>query len=275
MGLGDDRRQHRVPQETLSMAGKNPANLSRPGDIPFLVSSLFHLQEEFRMKIFLIIFALAASGFAQTPEAAPAPGATRILPGTVIPAELTKSLDAKKAKPGDRIEAKTSMDMLSGGKIIIARNSRIEGHVVTAKPRTKESPDSQLGIAFDRILMKSGGEFPLQASVQAIAPPVMIDNNAPGTPAPIGSAPPSQQPGNMGSANAPSTARSSADQVPSMSAPEAGAPTGQGGVLSSAAQGAVGMKGATLTSAKEANVISSGTQNVKLDGGTQLMLRVE
>jgi len=35
------------------------------------------------------------------------------------------------------------------------------------------------------------------------------------------------------------------------------------------------MKGATLNSAKEANVIASSSQNVHLDGGTQMMLRVE
>jgi hypothetical protein len=227
------------------------------------------------MKTFIIVFALATGCFAQTPTEAPTSGATKILPGTVIPAELTKSLDAKKAKAGDKIEAKTSVDLLSQGKIVIARNSKIEGHVVNAKPHTKESPDSQLVIAFDRITMKSGGEFPLPASVQAIAPPVMIDNNAPGTPMASGGAPPGQQSGNVGSANAPSTARNSAGQMPPMSAPDTGAPTGQGGVLASTAQGAVNMKGVTLTSAKDNNVISSSTQNVKLDGGTQLLLRVE
>jgi hypothetical protein len=227
------------------------------------------------MKIFLVVLALAACCLAQTSGEVPAPEAAKILPGSVIPAELTKSLDAKKAKPGDKVEAKTSMDMLSAGKIIIARNSKIEGHVVSAKPHTKDSPDSQLGIAFDRIIMKVGGEFPLPVSVQAIAPPVMIDNNAPGTPAPIGAAPPGQQSGNIGSASAPSTARSNAGQVPSMAAPEAGPTTGQGGVLTSEAHGAVGMKGVTLAGAKDNNVISSSTQNVKLDGGTQLMLRVE
>ena len=228
---------------------------------------------------FLTIIGLAAGCFAQTPASPAQPGAAKILPGTVIPAELSKSLDAKKAKPGDKIEAKTTMDMLSQGKIVIPRNSKIEGHVTSAKPHTKESPESELGIAFDRIRMKNAGELPMQAAIQAIAPPVRIDNAASATAAPVGSAPTTQQSGstgsgNMGSANSAGTAPSSAGQVPSMGAPDA-ASAGPSGVLPPGAKGAVDMKGATLNSAKEANVIASSSQNVHLDGGTQMMLRVE
>jgi hypothetical protein len=238
-----------------------------------------------KLPIFLLtIITLAVGCFAQTPAASVQPGPNKILPGTVIPAELSKSLDAKKAKPGDKIEAKTTMDMLSQGKVVIPRNSKIEGHVTSAKPHSKESPESELGIAFDRIVMKKEGELPMQAAIQAIAPPVRMDNAAAATAAPTGSAPTSQPsgntgsgnmgPGNMGSANSAGTAPSSAGQSPSMGVPEA-ASAGPSGVLTPEAKGAVDMKGATLTSAKEANVIASSGQNVKLDGGTQLMLRVE
>jgi hypothetical protein len=232
---------------------------------------------------FFAIIALAAGCLAQTPTAAPQPGASKILPGTVIPAELSKSLDAKKAKPGDKIEAKTTMDMLSQGKVVIPRNSKIEGHVTSAKPHTKDSPESELGIAFDRLLMKNAGELPMQAAIQAIAPPVRMANPAAAA-APMGPAPSTQPsgnmgsgktgPGNMGSANSAGAASSSGGQTPSMSAPDAASP-GPSGVLAPEAKGAVDMKGATLTSAKEANVIASSSQNVHLDGGTQLMLRVE
>ena len=176
------------------------------------------------------------------------------------------------------------MDMLSQGKVVIPRNTKIEGHITSAKPHTKDSPDSQLGIAFDRILMKNAGELPMQAAIQAIAPPVRMDNSAAATVAPTGSAPKSQPsgntgsgnmgPGNMGSANSAATAPSSAGQSPAMGTPDA-ASAGPSGILTLEAKGAVDMKGANLTSAKEANVIASSRQNVKLDGGTQMMLRVE
>jgi hypothetical protein len=235
--------------------------------------------------VFLLIILASAVCLAQTPQATPPQTEpNRILPGTVIPAELSKSLDAKKAKPGDKVEAKTTMDMLSHGKIVIPRNSKIEGHVTSAKPHTKESPQSELGIAFDRIRMKDTGELPMQAAIQAIAPPIRMDNTAAAAAAGMGAPVPSQSsptsgpgntgPGGMGSANSQGAAPGSVGQAPPMGSRETGS-AGPSGVLAPEAKGAVDMKDATLTSAKEANVIASNSKNVKLDGGTQMMLRVE
>src|SRR5258707_10733971 len=113
---------------------------------------------------------------AQTPTAqAPstqAPSTGQIPAGTLIPAELSKSLDSKKAKSGDKVEAKTAVDLLSQGKIVIPRNTKIIGHVTEAKAHSKESPDSMVGIVFDRIAMKDGHEVPIQAAVQAVARPL-------------------------------------------------------------------------------------------------------
>ena len=78
----------------------------------------------------------------QTPAVAaksPAQGPTQFAADTMIVAELSKSLDAKKAKTGDPVEAKTTMDMLSQGKIVMPRNTRIVGHVTSAKAHSKES----------------------------------------------------------------------------------------------------------------------------------------
>jgi hypothetical protein len=224
--------------------------------------------------VFLTVVALVAGCFAQTPAESP-DELTKILPGILIPVELSKSLDAKKVKSGDKIEVKTTMDLLSHGQVVIPRNTKIEGHVTSAKPHTKDSPDSELGMAFDRILMKDGRELPIQAAIQAIAPPLLVNNGAPGTPAPIGSPPPGQQSGNVGSADSPGRALSSADQVPSMAAPTASAPTSAGGMLTSESHGAVGMKGTAISSTKETNLITSSSRNVHLDGGAQLMLRTE
>jgi hypothetical protein len=225
--------------------------------------------------LFLTVVALVAGCFAQTPTASSDETLTKILPGILIPTELSKSLDAKKAKAGDKIEVKITMDLLSNGQIVIPRNSKIEGHVTSAKPHTKDSPDSTLGIAFDRIFIKNGKELPMQAAIQAIAPPLIMNNNAPGTPAAIGSAPPGQQSSNVGSGDAAGTALSSAQQIPSMTAPAPVNATSSNGGLTSESRGAVGMKGVAVNSTKEANLITSSSQNVHLDGGMQLMLRTE
>src|SRR5438552_1057069 len=149
--------------------------------------------------IFLIVVILAASCFAQTPADSSSQELTKILPGILIPAELSKSIDAKKAKVGDKIEMKITMDLLSAGKIVIPRDSKIEAHVTNAKPHTKDSPDSELGIAFDRIFIKNGKDLPIQAAIQAIAPPLVNNFGAFQTPAGVGSAPPGQQSKNVGS----------------------------------------------------------------------------
>ena len=135
----------------------------------------------------LTAFALAqnppAEAEHQAPAVAaesPAQGSTQFATNTVIVAELSKSLDAKKAETGDPVEAKTTMDVLSQGKIVMPRNTRIVGHVTSAKAHSKESPDSNIGIAFDRAIMKDGHELSLAASLQAIGAP--INQNASSTP---------------------------------------------------------------------------------------------
>lgn len=199
-----------------------------------------------------------------------------MLPGMLIPADLSKSLDAKKAKVGDKIELKTSMDMISHGQIVIPRGSKIEAHVTSAKPHTKDSPDSELGIAFDRIFIANGKELPMQASVQAIAQPIIINNNPFGAPAGVGpQPPPGQSSKNVGSSEAPVAVLSGAQQMPSMSGSSTSSDTSAGNALTSQSQGAVGMKNTTLTGGKETNKITSSTQNVHLDGGTQFMLKTE
>ena len=127
--------------------------------------------------LFLTLIVLAAGCLAQTPTNSSGEELTQMLPGMLIPADLSKSLDAKKAKVNDKIELKTSMDMLSHSQIVIPRGSKIEAHITSAKPHTKDSPDSELGIAFDRIFITNGKELPMQASIQAIAPPIVVANN--------------------------------------------------------------------------------------------------
>jgi len=53
-------------------------------------------------RIFLISLALMFSEGMFFVHATPAHAATKILPGTVIPVQLAKTLDAKKVKAGDK-----------------------------------------------------------------------------------------------------------------------------------------------------------------------------
>ncbi len=184
---------------------------------------------------------------------APVQAATRITPGTIIPAELSKSVDAKKAKAGDKIEAKTVVDLLSNGQVLIPKGSKILGHVTDSKARSKDSKDSMVGIVFDSLSLKDGSELTIQAVVQAIGRPVdQTSSSASTSGGPIGS---------------------SGKSMPSSVSGRP--PDSSGNSLDSNSQGIVGLKGLSLDSSGEASVISSSSENVHLDGGSQLTLRIK
>src|SRR5579864_6672814 len=55
-------------------------------------------------------------------KAAETTGIKRLAPGSVIPVQLTKSIDAKKAKTGDEVVAKVTQDMKSNsGEVILTK----------------------------------------------------------------------------------------------------------------------------------------------------------
>jgi hypothetical protein len=237
----------------------------------------------------LLAVLLAALSHAQgttepAPAAPPAP-ANQLASGTVISAELSKSLDAKKLKANDKVEARTSMDLLSRGQILVPRNAKIIGHVTEAKARSKDSPDSRVGIAFDRILLKDGRELPLQAAVQALGRPLLLGpsinrNDSASMDSPTGIAQGGVgQRGTM--AGVPVTAPPQypsqyPDRRPGSTSPDDAPPLGSTvSPLSPTSHGVVGMKGYSLTASDQASVVSSSTDNVHLDSGTQLILRVQ
>jgi hypothetical protein len=247
------------------------------------------------MKSFFLapaIVALAAVSLAQvsaTPATANSPaqsGAAKAATstdgpssGTILSVELSKSLDAKKAKENDRIEARTATDLLAHGQIVVPRNAKIVGHVTEAKARTKASPDSMIGITFDHMVLKDGREVLLQVAIQAIARPLQLGSpeanvpradraggvNVPGQRGPLGDAStqgvPPAYPGDLAPIPDP--------MAPSRTSDSTVVP------LSPTSKGVVGMKGLTLDTSGPAAILSSTTGNVHLESGTQLILRVQ
>ena len=241
-------------------------------------------------KIVLILASpilLATLAFAQNPTAPPPAPADQSAPtqfaaGTIIPAELSKSVDAKKIKVGDPFEAKTTADMLSNGKVIMPRNTRVLGHVTSVKAHTKESPDSTVGLAFDRLVMKDGHEIPLQASVQAIGAPMnafgtgsSVNGGAPDpSAAPMGGASGGGMGGSRSGGGTPAPSSTASSGMPT--SPDPVPPHGPStGALGASSMGVIGLKDLSLSATPQASVVSSGNKNVHLDGGTQLMLKVQ
>ena len=213
-----------------------------------------------------------------TPAAAAAASesATSTLPpGATISAELMKSVDAKKAKVGDLVMAKVTEDVKSGSTTVIPKGSKVSGQVVSAQAHEKGGAPSTLALRFDKVMLKDGKEMPLAASIQAISPPVNNSANAMDEQGPAAtSAGPTGNPGNMGAPGQPGTMGG----APGTAANGAGYPNGAPSAGSNTEMNtgaAAGMSGVSMTQGAQGMMLSSQDHNVKLESGTQLVLRVD
>jgi hypothetical protein len=214
--------------------------------------------------------------------------------GTEVNATLVKPLDARSNKPGDEVTAKATHDIKSGGQVIIPKGSKLVGHVTRAQARTKssagENAQSQLGIVFERAVLKDGREIPLNATVQAVAASAATVE-ADRTPAVMsGSGSGSAGGGLVGgvsgtvsgatsavagaSGATSSTMRGTANVVSKSAGATGGLDTA--GRLTAGSKGVFGLKGFDITSpanvSGEGSLITSTTHNVRLDGGTRMLL---
>ena len=223
--------------------------------------------------------------------------------GTNIDATLASSLDAKRSKAGDQVEARAAQDVKQDGKVVLKKGTRIVGHVTQAQARASGQAQSQIGILFDHAVLKNGQEVPFNASIQALAAAQSA------TEASAGADNITATGGGMGAAQG--SARGSgglAGGVASTAGATAGAATGTvmntssslpstaGGTLNTATRstgavggltstgrlasnstGVFGIEGLSIdsaaSSATQGSMIVSATKNVHLDSGTQLLLR--
>ena len=88
--------------------------------------------------------------------------------GTTIQAELVKPVDAKKSKVGDEVIATTTKDVTAGGKVVVPSGSKLVGRIMGVRVQNSEQSTSQVGIAFNRAVLKSGKEIPVALTIQAI-----------------------------------------------------------------------------------------------------------
>jgi len=206
----------------------------------------------------------------------------KIAPGSVIPVQLTKTVDAKKAKTGDEVVAKVTQDMkTSSGDVLVPKDTKVFGHVTEAQARSKEQKESELAIAFDRAVTKDGQTLQLPMLIQAIVgqqsnPPANAGNDQAAEPAP------STSPQSNGAARSPMGGNST-PPTPSPSAGGGGMPADAQAAnsarppINAQTQGVVGLSNITLSpnsNATQGSVVTSEKNNVKLESGTLLLLRV-
>jgi hypothetical protein len=202
-----------------------------------------------------------------------AAGETSGLSGrTALQVELSNSVDAKRAKPGDPVEAKLTQDVKSDGKVVLHRGAKLVGHVSEAKAKSKDDPESRLGIVFEKATGKHGEEYAFRAVVMAVAPPCDGSSTIAGDPSRLSSGPAmGGQP--FGAGNA--VGGPSASAAPSVEAATHG---GTSATLTPASRGAIGLPGVALRPSAvdgvQGTVLISGDHNIKLESGTQMVLLV-
>jgi len=224
----------------------------------------------------VVLFSMSclAQTSADTPAAASAAPKTSVAvpSGTTLLVELTKPLDAHKAKPGDEVVAKVTEDVKSDNKVLLPKGTRVMGKVTQAQGRAKGQDESTLGITFDSAVLKDGTQVPISFTIQAVAnssaamaqaaleaqgasTSISMANDAPGGGA-------AGRPGLGSQAQGAPGADLHAGNAASTIHDEALTPT---------SQGAIGLPGFTLSSG---NLISSKDHNVRLERETRFVLRV-
>ncbi|MGA9980463.1 MAG: hypothetical protein WBQ08_17720 [Candidatus Sulfotelmatobacter sp.] len=187
----------------------------------------------------------ATNAGAQTSSTSPAAGqkVTQIL----IPSFLTSSVDAKKKKPGEEVVVKTAGNVRLPDGTVISRGAKVIGHVTEAKARSGSETESSLGIVFDKIDMSGGKTLAITGVIQAFAPN------------------PNPEEGegvNYGGMN----------QTLQHSTPTAGGTSPVVPILSEDSVGIQGIKNLQLGSD---GVFKSDQKTVKLDYGSQVVLRAQ
>jgi len=159
--------------------------------------------------------------------------------------ELAKSIDSKKLKPGDEVDAKLTGTVTLRNSPPFARGSRIIGHVTEATNRSSGDPQSTLGLVFDKIVRPGGQETQLHCIIQAVAPNPNADLTTGG---------------GIGYGDLTATARS-----PVLDS------RGTTPGLNEASVGVFGIKHVQLG---PDGVLTSSGKEVKLDSGTRILLNV-
>jgi hypothetical protein len=208
---------------------------------------------------------------AGSPErVAPAQSLGALPTGTTIYAELEKAVDVRKAKPGDKIAARSTLPVLWQGKIVIPNESKIVGHVTEVVQRVGEDGHSRLGILFDGVMMKDGSRAPISLTVQALgARSFTARADDPGQP--------HSYAGQHAISNNGARLANSNPTGPTMERPQIPDTPETSHTLDAGSYGTIGLSDLNLYTPKDTtrgSMVVSAKRNVKLDGQTEIVLRV-
>ncbi len=218
-----------------------------------------------------VLFAQMSSPAAQSaaPAATPQPSASAGSDNGIrgaFPTTLVKALDSKKLKDGDAVTCETMGPLRSRNGLMIPSGAKIIGHVTQAQARSKGDAQSSLAVVFDKIEVTKGKEIPMKGVLQAVAPS-LGGGAGPDTGGMSGS-------GHMMAGHGDTSTMPSPGGV---SGANSGVhPLDAGGgphpILNAQSQGVLGFKNMQMDNN---NVLTSTGKELKLDSGTQMLIRAE
>jgi hypothetical protein len=229
--------------------------------------------------------------------------------GAATNAVLSGSLDAKKAKPGDPVTAKTTEPSSTPDHGSLPKGTKLLGHVTEAKAAGRGEGQSVLAFTFDRAVLKDGREVPIHSTVHALAAAEGAASNS-GSDSMSGGGTGSAMGGGGGAMNGASSAVGGlggtaggalggavggAGRITSSATGSMGSTIGASsralkggagavggldtrGMLSSDSHGVFGMKDVNLSQSAAGGssaMITSASRNIHLESGTRMLLSVE
>ena len=201
-----------------------------------------------------------------------------IAEGAKIDATLVSWLDARRSRVGDPVQARIEQDVKQGGKVVLKKGTQLGGRVTVVQSRGSQG-QSQVGISFERALLANGQSIPFHASIVALSAPQSASptgaraNDAVASSSTMGATPASARASRAAATGAAMNTSNASASTASGTANTAVPPSGR---LSSNSKGVFGLQGLSLGSAKSGtpgSTIVSTTKNVRLNSGTEMLLR--
>lgn len=206
------------------------------------------------MKLSSVLFMVVlftAAGFGQATTASPTSRGS-------FPVKIARTLDSSKLKEGDSVTMETVGAFKLADGTVVSMGSRLTGHVLASKARSKGDSDSELNLAFDKLEIAGGKQLSIKGVVQAVYP------HAEESPEP-------QMAGAASNAAGGGTAGATVGTVTSDKSAPGSQASGGSGALDPKATGIQGMHDLDLND----GVLTSKGKNVKLGGGVRMIIRVE
>jgi len=198
----------------------------------------------------------------QTQVNPPGPGEPGYKPGsgTTICIDVPRVLDAKKLKADEEVIGRVTQDLVYDGKIIVPRDAKVMGKVVDLKVAAKDDPETRLLLAFHKIVTKDGREFEFEypAFIQALAP----ERRAAANSTNLNDLPVKAELGNA------------VDRVSTMPILLGDKNSVTYGAIIPTASGVFGLPNLKLSDSSKGVYIVAHKGNIKLEYGTQMVLRV-